>query len=203
MFEFLRMTGMKRRLAWVLVVLLSAAWGVPLWLVVPLALVPFIGPALRSLKRRRSRRRPTVLLHGTLEPPTERHAYKPPTTVAALLSSLELAHAGVVEPRADGANVALKEGGWASFTAALPDRVTQSTLALQGSSVAALALLCDALARELGPMRLDVDGVQVVIDGTRPHGLLLRDVSDAVDAHARRAPPPPVSSKSPPPRLLH
>ncbi|MCC6332799.1 MAG: hypothetical protein IT380_02280 [Myxococcales bacterium] len=199
MFELLRNTGMKQRLAWVLVVLLSAAWGVPLWLVVPLALVPFAAPALRSL-RRRARRRPTVLLHGTVEPPTERHAYKPPTTVPALLAALELAQAGAVEPRADGANVTLKEGGWASFTAALPERVTQSTLALQGTSVAALALLCDALARELGPMRLDVDGVQVVIDGTRPHGLLLRDVSQAMEARVRRPPPP---SKSPPPGLLH
>ncbi|MEW5740652.1 MAG: hypothetical protein AB1938_17115 [Myxococcota bacterium] len=205
MFELalLRQAGVKRRIAWVLLVLLCAAWGVPLWLVLPLLLVPFVRPVVRILRKRRARARPTVLLRGTVEPPTERHAYKPPTTVQALLSALELAEAGVIEPRPDGAGVALKKGGWASFTAALPDRVTQSTLVLHGSSVAALALLCDALARELGPMRLDVDGVQVLIDGTRPQGLLLRDVAEAMEAFARRAPLRTASPDAPRGTLLH
>lgn len=191
---------MKQRIAWVVLVLLSAAWGLPLWLVAALLVLVLAGPALRGLRRSwkkaRARSLPQLVLHGSIEPPTERHAYKPPTTVEALVTTLQLAEPGAISARPDGARVQLKDGGWAGFTAALPDKVTQNTVALEGDSVASIALLCDALARELGPMRLDVGGAQLVIDGTRPHGLLLRDVADAVETHARRqrnqpATPPP------------
>ncbi|MEW6429889.1 MAG: hypothetical protein AB1730_00150 [Myxococcota bacterium] len=158
----------------------------------------FSTPRLRA----KARRMPELAVRGTIEPPTERHAYKPPTTVAALLATLDLAEAGAVTPRPDGARVQLKEGGWAGFTAALPDKVTQHTLALKGDSVSSVAPLRDALARELRPMRLDVGGVQLVIDGTRPHGLLLRDVADAVETHARRQRNQPAPA-SPPTGPLH
>lgn len=197
---------LMKRVAWVVLVLVSAAWGLPLWLVAALLLVLVLEPAVRALRRAskkvRARSLPQAVFRGTVEPPTERHAYKPPTTVGALITSLELADAGTITPRADGARVALEDGGWAGFTAALPDKVTQNTISLEGDSVASLALLCDALARELGPMRLDVDGVQLVIDGTRPRGLLLRDVSDAVETHARRMRNQPATAP-PPPGLLH
>jgi hypothetical protein len=191
--------------AWLLVLSLAAAWGVPRWLLLVLLLLVVASPGLRRLKRAwRSANpgtRPSVTVRGTIEPPTERHAYKPPTTVRALTEALALAELGALTPREDGAAVALGEGGWAAFTAALPERVTQHTVSLEGDSVASIALLCDALARELGPMRLDVDGVELIIDGTRPRGLLLRDVGAAVETHQRRqGPRPPAPS---PPRLLH
>lgn len=195
-----------KRLVWILLLALSAAWGVPLWLVAAAVLASVAGPAWRATRRAwlraRASRRPGVVVRGTVEPPTERHAYKPPTTVAALVATLELAEAGAVTARPDGARVRFKDGGWAGFTAALPDKVTQHTLVLEGDAVPSLALLCDALARELGPMRLDVGGVQLVVDGTRPHGLLLRDVADAMETHARRQRLQPAAPPSPP-DLLH
>lgn len=126
------------------------------------------------------------VVRGTVEPPTERHAYKPPTTVRALVRCLEDAGVGAVEASASGLKLMLPDGEWARLEAALPDVVSQKTLSFEGSSFAALAQLCDALARELGPMRLVSEGAELVVDGTRPAGQLLREAAEAVDVRDRR-----------------
>lgn len=182
---------MQKRIAWLLLIVLGAAWWLPWWGIALLLLLAVSEPLYRAFRRARTRERRrgtgAVTVRGSMEPPDPSRAYKPPTTVRALIAAVEATDTGTVTPRADGARVQLKSGGWAAFTAALPERVTQSTLALEGSSVAAVAMLCDALTRELGALRLDVEGVRLTIDGTRPQALLLRDVIEALDAHGRKA----------------
>lgn len=127
------------------------------------------------------------LVRGSVEPPTERHAYKAPTTVRALVRSLSEAEVGQLEASASGFRLALPDGQWARLEAAAPDAVTQATVSLEGSSFEALAITCDALARELGPMRLRSDGAELVVDGTRPAGQLRNDAAAAVELRDRRA----------------
>ncbi|MFZ5441439.1 MAG: hypothetical protein ACOZQL_15640 [Myxococcota bacterium] len=199
---------MWTRLALVMVVVVATGAGLPLWLAVALVLGVLALPPARGERWPRwklpVRRAKATPVQGTIEPPSERHAYKPPTTVAALVEALSRAPGITVRPAADGAELQFPEDGeWARFTAALPDRVTQHTLALEGSSVRALGLLCDRLAPELGPMRLRVGAVELVIDGTRPRGLLERDLSSAVEAAALRERNAPRRPPPSPPRLLN
>lgn len=102
--------------------------------------------------------------------PTARHAYKPPTTLDALARALEDAGLGPVRVEGATVRVALPDGGWAALLAAQPLRITQASIRLEGTSLAALALLCDALARELGSMRLSVVGVAWRLTGPAPVG---------------------------------
>jgi hypothetical protein len=174
---------------WVLVIVASRVLGlVPLPLVLgALGLWAFITFGRRLFARGgRARPPPTSVVRGTVEPPSARHAYKPPTTLLALTRRLEDADLGPVTSTADSVRVELTEGAWAMVQTPNPARVTQTELRLEGSSVEALALTCDALASELGAMCLRVEGVELVIDGTRPRGLLRNDVADAVDTHLRR-----------------
>jgi hypothetical protein len=180
--------------AWLVVVLLGHSFArvPPVVLVgsVVLLAVLFFG---RGVARRAATavggsvtRRSSETIHATIEPPTERHAYKPPTTIRALARSLEDASVGRVESTATSVQVALAEGGWARFELSMPELVSQKTVALEGSSFEALALACDGAARVLGPMRLQADGAELVIDGTRPVGQLRREAAEAVDLRNRR-----------------
>jgi len=175
--------------SWLLIIVLARVLGGVPW---PLLLGAVALWALVVWGRRRwprSALRPakeggSVL--GTIAPPSPRHAYKPATTLRALGLRLEDSGLGAVTAEGHSVRVALPEGEWARISAVDPAVVTQATLALEGSSTQALALACDALAPELGAMRLEVDGVSVVIDGTRPRGLLERDVADAIDTRRRQ-----------------
>jgi hypothetical protein len=174
---------------WLLLLLFSWALGLPIsWLAGALVVWVAFRIVRRLLRRsegaRASGRGEPV--QGTVEPPTARHAYKPATTLAALVQALEDAGLGAVSAEGAEVRVALPEGEWALVTASEPEPITQRSLKLEGTSVQALALVCDAMARELGAMRLAVGGLAVEIDGTRPRGLLLNDVAAAVDAERRR-----------------
>lgn len=176
---------------WLLIIVMARVLGGVPW---PLLLGAVAFWALVVWGRRRWPRlalRPAkkgASVRGTIAPPSPRHAYKPATTLRALGLRLEDSGLGTVTvtPEGDSVRVALPEGEWARVSVVDPAVVTQATLALEGSSTQALALACDALAPELGAMRLEVDGVGVVIDGTRPRGLLERDVADAIDTRRRQ-----------------
>lgn len=188
---------MRRNKVWLYV---SAAWlllavlgqlfaaippAVLLGSLLALGLLVFGWPRGRRATAAPAPRRDAV--RGTVEPPTERHAYKSPTTVRALVRSLGEAGLGAVEADVTGVRLAMPEGQWVRLQAAEPAAVTQATLSLEGSSFEALALACDALARELGPMRLRSEGAELVVDGTRPAGQLRNDAAAAVELRDRRA----------------
>lgn len=182
---------LKTVAGWALVLVAGVAFGLPLWLAALLLALALGAPALRRRRRRRAvLEAPLGAVRGSVEPPFERQAWKPPTTLATLGVTLEASRLGPVTTTHDALRVGLEGGGWAVLTAALPDAVTQRTVALAGDSMASVALLCDALAGDLGVMRLEVEGATLVIDGTRPRGLLLRDVARAWESR-RPAPPPP------------
>ena len=187
---------------WVLVIVLAGVLGaVPLPLLLgALALWALIVWGPRLWPRRGCPALKSASVRGAVEPPSPRHAYKPPTTLRALVLRLEDATLGQVTAQGNSVHLALPEGEWVRVTTDEPGNVTQAALAMEGSSMRALALACDAMASELGAMRLMVEDAAIVIDGTRPRGLLERDVADAVDTRRRqqlaeqrrldRSPPP-------------
>lgn len=173
---------------WILILVFVRAMGLPLsWVLGALvvwAVVVFGRRLVPRVQRASSLGR---AVFGMVEPPTVRHAYKPATTLTAVLQRLGDAQLGAVKCEGATVRLALPDGEWATVSTSEPAHVTQGSLRLEGSSVQALALTCDVLAAELGPMRLSAQGVTLEIDGTRPRGLLLNDVAAAVDTARRRA----------------
>ena len=173
---------------WLLLLVFVRAVGLPLtWVLGALVAWAVVVFGRRLVPRVQRAPSPGGAVFGLVEPPTARHAYKPATTLAAVLQRLGDAQLGAVKCEGATVRLALPDGEWAIVSTSEPAHVTQGSLRLEGSSVQALALTCDALAAELGPMRLSAEGVTLEIDGTRPRGLLLTDVAAAVDTARRRA----------------
>lgn len=173
---------------WLLLLVFVQAMGLPLsWVLGVLLVWGAIVLGRRLVPQVQRASSPGVTVCGAVEPPTARHAYKPATTLTALIQRLVDAQLGAVKSEGATVRVALPDGEWATVFTSEPTHVTQVSLRLEGSSVQALALTCDALAAELGPMRLSAEGVTLEIDGTRPRGLLLTDVASAVETAGRRA----------------
>lgn len=174
---------------WLLLFLLVGALRIPFSWVLSVLFLWAIVNLVRALRGESKPSRPPVRgepVRGVVEPPTARHAYKGPVTLAALEQAVVRSNLGAVSVDGASLRLDLPERAWAALHAVEPSHVTQPSLRLEGSSVEALALLCDALAPELGTMRLTAGGVTLDIDGTRPRDLLRLDVASALETAERR-----------------
>jgi len=96
-------------------------------------------------------------------------------TLARLLSE-----AGLGRVSLDGRRlcVTTREGHVTLFEAAKADAVIHAELQVTSSSIDLAALACEALAPRLGPMEIEVEGIRLEVDGTRPRTELERELHD-------------------------